>query len=573
MLSFLKAYKYAPHLKKWLLLNLITSIVGNGLILLTPLYIGFAVDNMIGLGNVDFSLVVINLIITASLYTGGVIFIYIAQFTANYYAIKLGQVIKEGIFNQITNSPISYLDQNEQGDLLVRLTLDVTQILDATTFFYTHFFTSITAILFTIIVLFMLNIWLTIVIVLMVPTMYFYTKYFSRKTNLMFQKIQKNTSDLTTLAQETFDQREIINVFNYQNIITNEFQTKNDELYEMTKKGYFLASMNNPSFRLIQNISYALLGLVYIVLFINNLAPAVGTFMSIIMYSSLFAKPINELSAVSQQFLLGSASFNRVSENLISNNTEESGTIIPTKVAGEFKFLKLDYEEEPNNLIIKNLNLKIEPGTKVAIVGPSGSGKSSLVSLLMRFAHPTRGTIELDAVNISDYQITEYRKLFGLVLQNPWNFNATIADNIRYGKLDAKIEEVIIAAKMANVHDFIMQYATGYDTILDEGLGLSMGQQQLLTIARVILADPAIYILDEATSYVDSLIDQKIQETIDQITKNKTTFIVAHRLKTIINADLIIVLDQGEIVEFGTHEKLLKNKKIYNELYESQFID
>jgi ABC-type multidrug transport system fused ATPase/permease subunit len=427
-------------------------------------------------------------------------------------------------------------------------------------------------VIFTLTILFILNIYLAMIVLMMVPVLYIYTKLVSKKAQQTFYTIQDLTKTTSAFANEVFEQTESLMCNNASQLYQKEFEKLTEELYQNAKRGYFKASMNNPTFRFIQNIFYCLLGLGFVILTFYNAAPQIGIFMTITMYAALFSKPLNELSGLTAQFMLGSASFERIETYQQQAKTENNqGQILPILTQAKIELRDLSYAHVGQTKVLKNLSLVINDGATVAIVGPTGAGKTSLTSLLMRFYEPNEGTILLNDVNINRYDINSYRNVFGLVLQEPWGFKASILDNILYGQPEASLDEVIRVSKLVGCHDFIEKLNLGYQTIIDDTALISMGQKQLITIARLILSKPHIYILDEATSLIDSFVDKKIQETLIEITKDTTTIIVAHRLKTIVNADKIVVIDQGEIIEVGTHVELMNKKGFYYQMFNAQF--
>jgi len=574
MFSFLRSIKYGKSISYLIVLNIIFSVLANVLILAAPLFAGFAVDNMLGTNQVLFSEVLINLKIVAGLYLVGTFFNYFSIYMANLYAIKLCQIIKTKAFYAITNTPLEILESSASGDVLVRLTLDIVQLQDAITFFFTHFFTGITTIIFSLIVLFWLNIVFALVVVLSVIPIYIYTRYIAKSGDVRFRKIQNLTANLTNYAQEMFDEQEVVLSFNYHQEAKKEFNKRSNELYEETKKAYFSASMNNPTFRLLQNITYAVLGLVFLLLILTQspLVVATGTFMSIIMYAGVFAKPVNEMSAVTQQFLLGSASLGRIEPNLEDEKIVEHQVNISLKNY-DIVYHNVGFNTINDNEILKEVNISIPYGTKVGVVGPSGAGKTSFTALLLRFFKISEGHITLGGVDIENFSQKEYSQMVAAVLQDPWVFRGSFLQNLSYGNDNIDLEKVIEVSKMTGCHDFIVSFNDGYETIVDETINLSLGQRQLLTLARVIIADPLIYVFDEPTSNLDVQAESKIQTVIQDVTKNKTSIVVAHKLKTIIDYDLIIVFDGGKIAESGNHQTLMNKKGLYYTLYRKQYED
>ncbi|VEU79585.1 ABC transporter ATP-binding protein [Haploplasma axanthum] len=564
---------YSKNAKKWLFLNIITAFIGNLFILVNPLIIGFIVKKAVGVSNVDFNYIIKYLILVGILYLLGTMLLWFSQVCSHNYATIITRNLRNHAFHTITHTPISYLDRTQTGDIMARFSQDIDLVFDALSHFFMYFFQGATTILFSLGIMIYLNIWLTLVVVAMVPVIFIYSNATKTKRNQRFVVLQKLIGELTGTAKEYFDEKKLIQAYNYQENAKQKFDKLNDELTVVGEKAYFAASINNPTYRLFTNISYALLGLVSILLTINGHKVEVATLTSMIMYSAMFARPFNDFSVLTANFMAGRAGLKRITEVLELNVELEK---IPFEfndraVLGNIDFNDVEFAYTKNQKLITDFNLKVKRGQKVAIVGPTGAGKSTMINLLMRFYDVNNGAIIVDGKDIRDYNRKALRLSFGLVLQEPWLFNGTIESNLKYGRKDATDEEMIEAAKKANCHDFIMNLKDGYKTRLSDSTNLSVGQKQLLTIARAILIDPPILILDEATSNIDSLMEQEIQTTFARVMKGKTTFIIAHRLKTIVDSDIIIAMDKGNIVEYGTHEELMNKDAFYAKLYMSQF--
>lgn len=564
---------YSKSAKKWLILNIVTSVIANAMILANPLLIGFIVKEIAGPNSVNFSKVSIYLIVVASLYLLGTSLLWFSQICSHNYATIITKNLRNQAFNIVTHTPISYLDKTQTGDIMARFSQDIDLVFDALSHFFMHFFQGATTILFSLILMVYLNIWLTLVVILMVPIILIYSKATKEKRNKRFVVMQKLIGDLTASSKEFFDEKKLIQAYNYEDKAKEKFDKINHELTVIGDKAYFAASINNPTYRLINNFSYAMLGLVAVLLTINGKVVEVATLTSMIMYSAMFARPFNEFSVLTANFMAGRAGLRRIVE-VLELNTEPERVVfnkLDRATKGNVEFNNVSFSYSKDQRLIENFNLKVKQGQKIAIVGPTGSGKSTLINLLMRFYDVNKGNIVLDNKDIKEYNRRALRLSFGLVLQEPWLFGGSIEANLKYGKKDASDEEMISAAKKANAHDFIVSLKDGYQTILDESTTLSIGQKQLLTIARAIIINPPILILDEATSNIDSLMEQQIQDAFNVVMKDKTSFVIAHRLKTIIDSDVIIVMNKGSIVEYGTHNELMDKKGFYADLYLSQF--
>ena len=564
---------YSKGARKWLVLNLITAIIGNAFILINPLLIGMLIGELSSL-NEDYTVVIKYLVVIGLFYILGSIILWFSQAFSHNFATIVTKNLRNQAFHVITNTRIAYIDQTQTGDVMARFSQDIDLVFDALSHFFMNVFQGGTTVLFSIILMIYLNIWLTLVVVMVVPVIFLYSKLTNKKRNERFMVLQKLTGNLTATAKEYFSEKKLIQSYNYEETAKRNFDSINNELTEVGEKAYFSASLNNPTYRVFNNVAFAMLGLVSLLLhkFGYGITPAVLT--SMIMYAAMFSKPFNEYSVLTSSFMAGRAGVNRVLE-IIQMNVESERIEFSFKDRAregniEFKNVSFGYTKEQE--LIKDFNLKVTKGQKVAIVGPTGAGKSTMINLLMRFYDIRSGEIIIDGKKIKEYNRKALRLSFGLVLQEPWLFGGTIFDNLTYGKKRATMEQVIEASKKANCHNFITNLKDGYDTVLDDKTNLSVGQRQLLTIARALIIDPPILILDEATSNIDSLMEHEIQKTFNEAMKGKTSFVIAHRLKTIIDSDIIIVMNQGDIVEYGRHEELMnKDNGFYKNLYLSQF--
>lgn len=564
---------YSKGARKWLVLNLITAIIGNAFILINPLLIGMLIGELSSL-NEDYTVVIKYLVVIGIFYILGSIILWFSQAFSHNFATLVTKNLRNQAFHVITNTRIAYIDQTQTGDVMARFSQDIDLVFDALSHFFMNVFQGGTTVLFSIILMIYLNIWLTLVVVMVVPVIFLYSKLTNKKRNERFMVLQKLTGNLTATAKEYFGEKKLIQSYNYEETAKRNFDSINNELTEVGEKAYFSASLNNPTYRVFNNVAFAMLGLVSLLLhkFGYGITPAVLT--SMIMYAAMFSKPFNEYSVLTSSFMAGRAGVNRVLE-IIQMNVESERIDFSFKDRareGNIEFKNVSFGYTKDQELIKDFNLKVTKGQKVAIVGPTGAGKSTMINLLMRFYDIRSGEIIIDGKKIKEYNRKALRLSFGLVLQEPWLFGGTIFDNLTYGKKRATMEQVIEASKKANCHNFITNLKDGYDTVLDDKTNLSVGQRQLLTIARALIIDPPILILDEATSNIDSLMEHEIQKTFNEAMKGKTSFVIAHRLKTIIDSDIIIVMNQGDIVEYGRHEELMnKDNGFYKNLYLSQF--
>lgn len=564
---------YSKGAKRWLVLNLITAVIGNALIMINPLLIGNLISKL-SFNDVDFKLVLNYSLLIGAFYIIGSVTLWFSQAFAHNFATNVTKNLRNQAFHVITHTQVSFIDQSQTGDIMQRFSQDIDLVFDALSHFFMNAFQGGTTVLFAVILMLYLNVWLTLVVVMVVPFIFLYSKYTKEKRNERFVVLQRLTGNLTASAKEYFGEKKLIQAYNFEEKAKSNFDKINEDLTVVGEKAYFSASMNNPTYRVFNNVAFAMLGLVSILLTKNNYVITTGVLTSMIMYAQMFSKPFNEYSVLTANFMAGRAGVKRILE-IIEMNVEREK--IPFNIndranKGNIVFENVEFGYTKDQKLIEDFNLKVKQGEKVAIVGPTGAGKSTMINLLMRFYNIRSGKITIDDKEIHDYNRKALRLSFGLVLQEPWLFGGTIMDNLKYGKKDATKEEVIEASKKANCHSFIMNLKDGYDTKLDEKTNLSTGQRQLLTIARALIIDPPILILDEATSNIDSLMEHEIQQTFNEAMVGKTSFVIAHRLKTIIDADIILVMNQGNVVEYGKHEELMaKENGFYKKLYLSQF--
>jgi len=564
---------YSKGARKWLVLNLLTAIIGNALIMINPLLIGMLISNLTThSGNME--IVIKYLILIGSFYILGSLTLWFSQAFAHNFATAVTKNLRTQAFHVVSHTRIAYIDQTQTGDIMARFSQDIDLVFDALSHFFMNAFQGGTTVLFVVILMLYLNVWLTLVVIMVVPFIFLYSKITNEKRNERFVVLQRLTGNLTASAKEYFGEKKLIQSFNFEEKAKNNFDSINNDLTKVGERAYFSASMNNPTYRVFNNVAFAMLGLVSLILFKRGHNITAGMLTSMIMYAQMFSKPFNEYSVLTANFMAGRAGVKRILEVIGMNTYKER---IPFNIndrakEGNITFQDVCFGYTKDRELISNFNLDVKKGEKVAIVGPTGAGKSTMINLLMKYYNINSGSITIDGKDIDDYNRKALRLSFGLVLQEPWLFGGTIEANLKYGKKRATKEQVIEAAKKANCHDFIMNLKDGYQTILDDKTNLSTGQKQLLTIARALIIDPPILILDEATSNIDSLMEAEIQETFNEAMIGKTSFVIAHRLKTIIDADIIIVMNDGNIVEQGKHKELMKIENgLYRSLYLSQF--
>lgn len=566
---------YMGRYKRYLYAAFLCSIVSNILVIFGPRLIGEGIDRIIGQNNVDFVYLLKLIVILVILYLLGSIFQWFMSAFSNTAANNTMRDIRKNAFDHINTLPLRYYDQTSHGDVISRLTNDIDAMSEG-------LFQGITQVMSAVIIIigcfvFMISIspFITLIVLLITPLCFIIAFFIAKQSKKMYTKQSITTGELNGYVEEFIGNQRIVAAFGYEKRSYERFQDINKELYVWGQQAQWYSSLINPTIRLINNIAYVAVTVIGGFLAIAG-GLSIGNIASFLTYSNQFAKPINEITALSSQIQSAIASAERVFELIDAVSEQElSDSVSEFEVKdGEVEFQQVSFSYVPERPLIKNLNLFVKPRQMVAIVGPTGSGKTTLVNLLMRFYPVNSGNIIIDGDSIYEVTKERLRRSIGMVLQESWLFTGTVAENIAYGKPDATREEIIQAAKEAYAHNFIKRLPQGYDTILDkEGGNLSEGQKQLLTIARVMLTNPAMLILDEATSSIDTRTEILIQKAFVKMMKGRTSFVIAHRLSTIVGADIILVLKDGDIIEKGHHNELLQKKGFYYTMYHSQFAE
>ncbi|WP_330683240.1 ABC transporter ATP-binding protein [Peptacetobacter sp.] len=531
------------------------------------------VKKVSGSGGIDFQSIEKLLLILVGLYLISAIFSFIQGYLMSGISQKISYEMRNQISEKINRMPMKYFDTKTHGEILSRITNDVDTLGMSLNQSITQLITSITTMVGIVIMMFSISWIMTLAILVIIPLSVFAVRKVVGKSQKYFKNQQVFLGNLNGIVEENYGGHQIVKVFNKEKESIEEFNKVNDKLYDSSWKAQFLSGIMQPLMAFIGNLGYVMVSILGGWLVIKK-AIEVGDIQSFIQYVKNFTQPITQLAQVANQLQSTAAASERVFEFLAEE--EEDQTVINpvniNNIEGNIEFEHVNFGYKENKTIINDFSINVKKGQKIAIVGPTGAGKTTIIKLLMRFYDVNSGSIKIDGHDIRNFNRSELRELFGMVLQDTWLFNASIRENIKFGKLSATDDEIISAAKSANVHHFIKTLNDGYDMVLDEeASNVSQGQKQLLTIARAILADPKILILDEATSSVDTRTELLIQKAMDRLMEGRTSFVIAHRLSTIKDADIILVMNEGDIVEHGNHEELLKKGGFYSKLYNSQF--
>ncbi len=568
-----KVFSYIGKYKYFLILSMFFAAVTVGLTLYAPILVGKAIDCIIGKGNVDFVNMKSILIKVAVIIVSTALIQWLMNVCNNKITYNVSRDLRKKAFEKIEILPFSYIDTHSKGDIVSRVITDVDQLSDGLLMGFTQFFTGVITIIGTLAFMLSVNVFITIVVVVVTPLSFFIARFIAKKTFNMFSLQSKTRGEQTSFIDEMISNQKVAEAYSMNEENKARFDKINDDLAKYSLKATFFSSITNPATRFVNSIVYAAVALFGAIMAVKGNI-TVGILSCFLSYANQYTKPFNEISSVVTELQNAIACAARVFE-LIEEAPELPDKADATElenVKGSVKINNLYFSYNPDRELLKNVNINVEPGKTVAIVGPTGCGKTTLINLLMRFYDPNNGAISVDEVNTQDVTRQSLRQNFGMVLQDTWLKSGTIADNIRLGKTDATDDEIIDAAKKAHAHSFIKRLPNGYKTkIGEDGGSLSQGQKQLLCITRLMLCPPPMLILDEATSSIDTRTEIKIQKAFNTLMKNRTTFIVAHRLSTIQNADLILVMNNGNIIEQGTHASLYAQKGFYYNLYNSQF--
>lgn len=564
---------YTSKYKLYLISAFVFAVFSVCLTLLGPVLTGDAIDYIIGKGNVDFGSVgkiLIGLICSTA---GVAVFQWLMSLCVNRVSYYTVRDMRRDAYQKLNNVPLSYIDSNAHGDIISRIINDIDAVGDGLLQGVTQLFSGIITIVGTLGFMVAINLRIAIVVVFVTPLSLFVAAGIAKLSAKMFSKQQRTQGEISGFVEEMIGNQKVVSSFSMEEQNEQEFKKLNDELYICGKNAQFASSLANPSTRFVNGVVYAAVGVIGALSAIAG-GLTVGQISCFLTYANQYTKPFNEVTGVISQIQTAIAGGARLFELMDSpDKTPDSENAKPLEnVRGDIEFNNVSFSYTPDRPLIKNFNLKVKQGQRVAIVGPTGCGKTTLINLLMRFYDVCGGEIKIDGKPAASFTTDSIRRSFGMVLQESWLYNGTIRDNIAYGKEDATDEEIVTAAKAAYAHSFIMHLPDGYDTVITEdGANLSQGQNQLLCIARVMLSNPPMLILDEATSSIDTLTEQRVQLAFNKMMQGKTSFVVAHRLSTIKEADIILVMKDGNVIEQGRHNELLARGGFYAELYNSQF--
>lgn len=563
LMHFIGKYRFV------LIVSILLAMFSVILQLYVPVLFGDAIDEIVSIGNVNFASLgqylskIIFCVILAS------ISLWIMNLLNNKMTYHIVQDIRLQAMEHIQKLPLSYIDKHSTGDIVSRIIADTDILSDGLLLGFSQLFSGIVTIIATLFFMFSKNVVISIMVICLTPLSFFVAKFIASRSYTMFKKQSESRGKQTALIDEMIGNQKVVHAFGYEEKASKQFAEINKELQKYSQQAVFYSSITNPSTRFVNNTIYACVAVVGAYMILAN-SLTVGGLSVLLSYANQYMKPFNDISSVVTEMQNALACASRIFELLEEPVETNSGNIELNTEPETVDIKNVYFSYNPDKPLIENFNLHVDKGMRVAIVGPTGCGKTTLINLLMRFYEVNGGDISINGVNITNLSRHTLRKCYGMVLQDTWIKSGTVRDNIAFGKPDATDEEIIVASKKAHSYEFIRQLPEQFDTVLNED-SISQGQKQLLCITRVMLCLPPMLILDEATSSIDTRTELMIQETFDTLMKDRTSFVVAHRLSTIRNADLILVMNDGKIVEQGNHTQLLAKNGFYSKLYNSQF--
>lgn len=553
---------------------LLLAVITVAATLYTPILIGKGVDTMLGEGRVQTELLIQILVKLGAVVVITAVSQWLMNLLTNQVTYRVVEDIRSQAFLHLQQVPISYMDANQPGDILSRIVTDVTQFSDGLLMGFTQLFTGLVTILGTIGFMLSISIKISVLVIVLTPVSLFVAGFIARRTFRMFQEQSEKRAEMTSLVEELVGNQKIVQAFSYEKRARERFETVNEELRVCGIRALFFSSITNPSTRFVNGLVYTGVGILGAFTVMSG-GMSVGQLTSFLNYANQYTKPFNEISGVITELENALACAKRIFDfmDTPAEAPDPENALVLTRPDGRVAMEKISFSYQPEVPLLSEISIDVKPGQRIAIVGPTGCGKTTMINLLMRFYDVQKGKILVSGHPVTEMTRDSLRRNFGMVLQETWLKAGTIRENIAYGKPEATMEEIEQAARKAHAHSFIKRMPKGYDTVIaEDGGNISQGQKQLLCIARVMLMHPDMLILDEATSSIDTRTEVKVQKAFEELMEGRTSFIVAHRLSTIQEADLILVMKDGNIIEQGTHEKLLSQKGFYAKLYESQFV-
>lgn len=568
VLRFAKPYRW------YLLAALVSAVLSVSLTLYAPVLIGRGIDQIIAPGKVYFDNLLPILIELGIVAVLAALFQWLLTLCTNIVTYKTVRDLRSAAFEHMEELPLSNIDSRPHGDIISRIINDIDSVSDGLLQGFSQLFTGIITIAITLVYMLAINFKVGLVVVIITPLSLFVASFIAKHSFDMFRRQSAIKGQLSGCIEELVGNQKVVKAFSYEERAQQQFDRINHQLYDVGVKAQFYSSLTNPCTRFVNGVVYAAVAIVGALSCIAG-GFSVGALSSFLTYANQYTKPFNEISGVITELQTAIASAKRVFDVIDEpvQQPDEPDAAHPTGCEGQIEIDRVSFSYEKSHPLIRDFHLQIKPGQRIALVGPTGCGKTTMINLLMRFYDVDAGEIRVDGQPIKKIGRDSLRSLYGMVLQDTWMFKGSVRDNIAYGKPDATDEEVVAAAKAAHAHSFIMRLPQGYDTVLaEDGGNISQGQKQLLCIARAMLTKPSMLILDEATSSIDTRTEIKIQQAFAQMMEGHTSFVVAHRLSTIREADCILVMKDGQIIEQGTHQQLLEKKGFYHQLYNSQFI-
>lgn len=566
-----RVLKYIGKYKFSFIISLVLTLFSTVCTLYIPVLAGDAIDMIVGKGNVNFAgLTKILILILVAIIIGG-ISQYFTNTLNNRMANNTVKDMRTDAFNNLQYVPVSYIDSRNTGDIVSRVIADAEQFSDGLILGFQNLFSGVITILGTLFFMFTINIWLALIVLVLTPLSLFVSKFISKRTYKYFKKQSEQRGKETSYIEEMLSNIKVVKSYHREDENSENFDVINEELGKDSLNATFFSSLTNPCTRFVNSIVYAVVGLSGALFAINGII-TVGNLSASLAYANQYTKPFNDITGVITELQNAIACAGRLLEVIDAKRESDAKGTLPSNVKGDFTVSDVAFSYDKNKELIKNLSFELKSGQRLAVVGPTGCGKTTLINLLMHFYDIDSGSIKVDGVDINTVSRKSLRQNVGMVLQDTWLKSGTIKENIVFGNENVTDEQVIEAAKKSHAHSFIKKLHNGYDTFIGEdGGSLSTGQKQLICITRLMLSPPPILILDEATSSIDLLTEQRITSSFMKLMKDRTSFVVAHRLKTIVESDLILVMKDGKVIESGTHNSLMEQNGFYKELYQSQF--